>query len=201
MREVILTVEPRLLPTFFQFLQDGFQLEAQVGCNIRKFLRNCCRLSPEIITNRISTVFLNGQPVDDLDDAFVMDGATLALSGAMPGLVGAVMRTNSPLRSFRSSITHDSNARSRQQQQPQRGFVRLKLFNTVMSELGPAFLREGILLEPFVVNNFLAQQSEGFSGGFREILLDREPIDMSLLLGEDFLSGSALLSLSVWTHE
>ena len=201
MREVILTVEPRLLPIFFQFLQDGFQIEAQVGCNIREFLRDRCRLSPEIITNRISTVFLDGQPVDDLDDAFVLDGATLALSGAMPGLVGAVMRTNSPLRSFRSSITHDSNARSRQQQQPQRGLVRLKLFNTVMSELGPAFLREGILLELLAVKNCLAQQSEACRGGFREIVMDQEPIDMSLLLGEDFSSQSALVSLSVRAHE
>ena len=198
---MILTVEPRLLPSFFQFLQDGFQIEAQVGCGIREFLRDRCRFSPEFIANRISTVFLDGQPVDDLDGAFVEHGCTLALSGAMPGLVGAVMRKNSPLRSFRSSITHDSNARSRQQQQPQRGLVRLKLFNSVMSELGPAFLREGILLEPLVVKSYLAQQSEVCRGGVREIVMDQEPIDMNLLLGEDFFSGSALVSLSVRAHE
>jgi len=192
-----LTVEPRLLPTFFHLLQDGFLLEARVGCSTREFLRDRCRLSPEFIANRIGTLFLNGQPVDDLDNAYVEDGCTLALSGAMPGLVGAVMRSNSPLRSFRGSITHAGDKGSRQHHQQRDGLVRLKLFNTVMSELGLAFLSEGILLEPLVVQNSLPQQSAVSRGGFREILLDREPVDFSLLLDEDFSSGSTLISLVV----
>jgi len=200
-RELFLTVEPRILPIFFQFLQDGFLLEARVGCSIREFLRDRCRLARETIADRISTVFLDGMPVDDLDRAFVKNNSTLALSGAMPGLVGAVMRSNSPLRSFRSSITHGGDEGSKQQQQQQQqGLVRLKLFNTVMSELAPRFLREGILLRPLVVKDFLAKQPEDCRSGFKEILLDREPIDKGLLLDADFLSGSALVSLSVRTH-
>ena len=105
-RELSLTVESRILPIFFHFLQDGFLLEARVGCCIREFLRDRCQLAPQTIADLIRTVFLDGMPVDDLDRAFVKHNSTLALSGAMPGLVGAVMRSNSPLRSFRSSITH-----------------------------------------------------------------------------------------------
>ncbi|MFC1639967.1 hypothetical protein ACFL3B_04295 [Gemmatimonadota bacterium] len=201
-RELLLTVEPRLLPTFFQFLQDGFQIEAQVGCCISEFLRNRCRLSPDFIANRVSTVFLDGQPVDDLDRAFVNDGATLALSGAMPGLVGAVMRTNSPLRSFRSSITHPGGEEgTKQHHHQQNGLVRLKLFNTVMSELGPAFVRAGILLEPLAVKGLVAKLPENCHSRFKEVLLDHEPIDITRLLDADLLSGSALVSISVITHE
>ena len=197
-RELELAVESCNLPIFFHFLQDGFLLSAQVGLSIREFLRDRCQLAPETIAGRISTVFLDGKPVDDLDRAFVENHSTLALSGAMPGLVGAVMRSNSPLRSFRSSITHTSEEGSKQHRQ---GLVRLKLFNTVMSELGPGFLREGMLLPPLVVKGFLAKQAEDSRSRFREILLDRKPIDMRRLLGEDCLSGSDLISLAVWTRE
>lgn len=193
--ELSLTVEPSILPIFSHFLQDGFQLEAPVGCSVREFLRGRCRLAPDIIEDRINTVFLDGMPVDDLDSAFVKNNSTLALSGAMPGLVGAAMRTNSPLRYFRSSITRGSEDEGTHQQ---RGLVRLKLFNTVMRDLALSFLREGILLQPLVVKGFLAQQMDD---GFREVLLGGEPIDKKLFLDEDFLSGSDLVSLSVWTHE
>jgi hypothetical protein len=185
-----------MLPIFFFFLQDGFLLEAQVGCSIREFLRDRCRIAPETIAERISTVFLDGKPVDDFDRAFIEDNSTLALSGAMPGLVGAVMRSNSPLRSFRSSITHGGDEGSKRLQD---GLVRLKLFNTVMSELASGFLREGVLLEPLAVKGFLAKQSEDCRKGIREILLDREPIEMRLLLEEDHLSESELVSFAVWT--
>ena len=110
------------------------------------------------------------------------------------------MRRNSPLRSFRSSTTHGGEKESKQLQQ-QKGMVRLKLFNTVMSELGPAFLRAGILLEPLVVKDYLTQQSDVSRGGFREILLNRRPIDMSSLLDEIIFSESTLVSLSVRPHE
>lgn len=198
-RELALTVESRIRPIFYHFLQDGFLLEARVDCSISVFLRDRCRLARETITDRISTVFLDGMPVDDLDHALVKNNSTLALSGAMPGVVGAVMRSNSPLRSFRSSITHGSDEGSKQQQQ--QGLVRLKLFNTVLSELAPSLLREGILLRPLAVKDFLTKQPEDCRSGFRELLLDREPIDKGLLLDQDFLSGSALVSLSVRTHE
>jgi len=202
MRALFLTVESRILPTFFSFLQAGFSLEARVGCCVREFLRDQCGLADQTIADRIRTVFLDGMPVDDLDRAKVEDNSTLALSGAMPGLVGAVMRSNSPLRSFRASITHGADTGSIQQsQQQQQGMVRVKLFNTVMSELGPNFLREGILLEPLVLKELFAKQAESGWSGFREIMLDDDPIDFARLLDEDLLSGSGLVSLTVRTFE
>jgi hypothetical protein len=197
-RDLSLTVEPRTLPVFYHFLQAGFFLEARVGLSIREFLHGRCELSPETIEDLISTVFLDGQPVDDLDRAIIGNGSTIALSGAMPGLMGATMRINSPYKSFRDSITHAGDEESRVEQQ---GLVRLKLFNTVMSELASRFLGEGILLEPDVVTDFLAKQAEKPKIWLHEILLDGESADSRLVLNEEALTGADLVSLSVRTRE
>ncbi len=198
-RELSLTVESRALPLFFPLLQDGFMLEARVGASIREFLQDRCRLARNSIENRIRTLFLDGMPVDDLDGVIIENNSTLALSGAMPGLVGAVMRSDSPLRSFRRSITHGvGTSTNMKHQQQQLGLVRLKLFNTVMSEFGPHFLSLGILLEPVVLKDFLAELSDSQRRGIGEMLVDNEPVDESLL-PRDALSGTRLVSLSVRT--
>jgi len=44
-------------------------------------------LDEDYVTQRISTIFLDGKPVDDIDTLLVRDGAVLSLSAAMPGLV------------------------------------------------------------------------------------------------------------------
>ena len=198
MRELTLKVEPRMLPIFLPVLQDGFLLEARVGCSIREFLRDQCGIPHETITDRISTVFLDGMPVDDLDLAYVKDESTVALSGAMPGLMGATMRIDSPFRSFRDTISHVGD---QHRAQPHVGMVRLKLFNTVMSELGHRFLRDGIVVDATTLNDLLTRQMEKGSGGFAEILLDGRRVDMNAVLDERTLSRDALVSVSVEVHE
>ncbi len=197
-RELDLTVEARILPLFFRFLQDGFQLQVQVGCSISEFLRDRCQLSHETITNRISTVFLDGQPVDDLNIALIVHDSTLALSGAMPGLAGAVMRSRSPLRSFRSSITHLGDDSIAHQES---GLIRLKLFNTVIGELGISMLREGILLEPAAVTGFLEKNTAEIRSRITEMLLDGKPTHTEAVVGMDKLTGCGLVSLTVQAQE
>ena len=197
-RDLTLTVETRILPLFYHLLQDGFLVDARVGCSIREFLVEQCRLSSEMIASRISTVFLDGQPVDDLESAFVMNNSTLALSGAMPGLVGAVMRSNSPLRSFRSAITHIGSESGSEHQQ---GLVRLKLFNSVLSEVGPRFLKEGILVEPTVVAAFLETIVTKHRSGIGEVFLDGKSIDAGALLDNQHRVDADMVLLSARTHD
>jgi hypothetical protein len=197
-RELTLTVETRILPLFYHVLQDGFLIDARVDCSIREFLVDQCGMSSETIASRISTVFLNGQPVDDLDGAIVENNSTLALSGAMPGLVGAVMRSNSPLRSFRSTITHMGKASGGGHQQ---GLVRLKFFNTVIGEVGPRFLRDGILVEPTVVAALLQTIVTKYLSGLGEVFLDGRSIEVGVLLDNRHLIDADLVLLSARTHE
>jgi len=137
----------------------GFQVPLQVGCSITAVLTEQLGLSPSYVAERLSTVFLDGCPVDQLDLAIVKDNAVLALSGALPGLVGATLRTGSPLACFRGGITHvpaaDAGHRAA-------GTITLKLFNILVPDLGPRFLERGILIQATEIESFLSSQLDDF---------------------------------------
>jgi hypothetical protein len=111
---------------------------------VSAFLTEELRLDPRFVAERITTVFLDGQVVDRLDDAVLHDGALLALSGAMPGLVGATLRRGGAYAAMRSEITHRPGAASGQG--PREPLVRVKLFNLLIAELGPALLARGVVV-------------------------------------------------------
>ena len=180
-----ITVEDHLVTSMFYILQGGFRVRTEVGCSIGEFLHEQYGISREYIARRIRTVMLDGEPVDDIDAATLRDGSTLALSGAMPGLVGAVMRSGSRYASFRQSITHRENEVTVKGQ----GVIGVKLFNFVMTELGADFLRSGIYVDAAALRDFLSGQGDDFWEGCREILLNRKPLGPDLLREGGLLSG------------
>jgi len=129
------------LPRFRTLFQQGVGVSIQTGTSLEDLL--CCQwqISRDYVMGRISTLFLDSKPVDDLPSAVVHDGATLALSGAMPGLIGATMRRGGVLASFRTGITYCEPSGS---DKGGRGRITLKLFNLLIDELGPQFLARGI---------------------------------------------------------
>jgi hypothetical protein len=116
--------------------------------------------------------------VDDIDAAAVKEGSTLALSSAMPGLVGATMRRQGFYASFRGTITHREEGERPQEKE---GFFRVKLFNLLMAELGPFLLGKGIYVPSEEMARFLADQPDRFVDGCREADLDGRPINVSSL--------------------
>lgn len=130
------------MSVFFPLLQQGFQVTATVGCDIQNLLCDQFGMLPEYLSDRINTIFLNGKPVDEVTSTMVEDGATLALSASMPGLVGATFRKAGCLAALRGSITYqkgeDTPAACHD------GCITLKLFNLLVSEMGPLFLQRGI---------------------------------------------------------
>jgi hypothetical protein len=135
-------VKPDHLGVFFPLLQQGVRVEAQVGCDIQSLLCDQFKMAPDYLADRITTIFLNGKPVDDVATAVVKDGATLALSAAMPGLVGATLRKGGCLASFRNTISHRDEAESARTCVD--GFITLKLFNMLLPEVGPQYLAHGV---------------------------------------------------------
>ena len=129
------------LPAFRTLFQQGIGVTIQTGTSLEDLL--CCQwqISRDYVMNRISTLFLDSKPVDDLPAAVVHDGATLALSGAMPGLIGATMRRGGVLAAFRNGITYCETSEG---DAGGRGRITLKLFNLLIDELGPQFLARGI---------------------------------------------------------
>ena len=67
-------------------------MKVKVGCSISELFSGQFNISPEYFKDRVQTIFLEGNPVDDTRTAIVKDGSHIAISGAMPGLVGAVLR-------------------------------------------------------------------------------------------------------------
>jgi len=57
------------------------------------------------------------------------------------------MRRNSPYASFREAISHEGQANGEVVATARTCLVRVKLFNTIMREHGPALLQRGILVE------------------------------------------------------
>jgi hypothetical protein len=131
------------LSTFFPLLQRGVTVQAIVGCSLRELLTGQFGIPADYVTGRITTIFLDNSPVDDLD-ATIREGARVTLSAAMPGLVGAVMRRSGFYAALRQGITH---AESAGQAEAASGTVRLKLFNLLLPELAPLILARGVLLE------------------------------------------------------
>jgi hypothetical protein len=110
------------------------------------------------VENRISTVFLNGMPVDDLDTTIPHDGSVLALSAAMPGLAGAILRRGGHLRTMRHQLPKDKEPPKASQST---GYVIIKLFNLILRELGPRLLEQGVRVPLRNVVSFLRTLPRG----------------------------------------
>ncbi len=186
-------IERNCLPGFFPLLQRGVTIRARVGCSINAFLSKEMAVGPEIL-EKIQSVFLDGSPVDDLDSAMIKNGSTLALSAAMPGLVGATMRRGGAYASFRNTITYHEHAA---QCVSGEGSVKVKLFNLLMAKLGPGLLRKGVFVSSSDLREFLAGQTADFWGGCKQVLLDGNPAAKGPQEVNSWISQYDILFISV----
>jgi hypothetical protein len=165
-------ITAKWMSRFCLLLQRGFTIRAKVGCSVERFLREEVGLSPDTIET-IQSIFLDGSPVDDLASAMVRDGSTLALSAAMPGLVGATLRRGGAYSSFRSTITYRETG-------PRciagEGFVQMKLFNLMMDKVGPDLLNKGLFVRPSDLLDFLSVQPDDFWRECLQVLVDGRPL-------------------------
>lgn len=160
---------------FSPILQQGFMLPAQVGCSFKNLLCNQFGVTPEYLSNRIQTIFLNGKPVDDVEATIITDGAIIALSAAMPGLVGATFRSGGALSIFRSSISHRNE--TNKSKVSAQGMVTLKLFNLLISEMGPAFLEKGIWVKCDIMKDFIEEKKINWPSVFKSVCIDGQGIE------------------------
>lgn len=170
---LVLVLEPRLMPRFFQMFQKGVVLKAEVGCTVRSFLCEQMGISTQYVDERIQTLFLDGQPVDQMEAAVIRDGSILALSAAMPGFAGATLRKGGYYSTMRSSITYKGEGETVSRRS---GVVNLKLFNLLAGELGPGLLERGVRVKGMEIAAFLERQAEDFWAGCREIRLNGKEI-------------------------
>lgn len=189
---IVFVVDEPLIARFFLLLQQGVRIRRRVGCSVDAFLRKEIGAAPETI-EKIQSLMLDGKPVDDIGSALLHDGSVLALSAAMPGLVGATLRRSGAYSSFRNAITYHEEGKTCA---PGEGWVTIKLFNQMMAELGPGLLRQGVLVHAADLADLLEEWSQESRQGYR-VTLDGKSIDMGRLKGSPVLTGKGQISLAV----
>ncbi len=149
---LVLRLSTDQLINFFPLLQKGVTVPAVVGCTLRSLLRDQFAIPDDYITDRITTIFLDNSPVDDLDRTIIHNGSRVTLSAAMPGLVGATMRRGGYYAALREGISHALESVTTAGEY---GTVSVKLFNLLLAELGPLVLARGLILEHDELNELM----------------------------------------------
>ena len=187
-----LKVDATVIPSFYPLLGKGFDVCAKVGVSIKEFLCGQIGLSPDYLENRIQTLFLDGKAVDDLNSTMIEPGSVLALSGAMPGLAGATLRRGGFYGKMRGEISHRKDIGS---DTCKEGNLTVKLFNLILKELGPLFLKNGILFNGDDFHQLLNTQPDWLQSGCRTAELDGESIDPAKLKDVDWVGAEVLLQI------
>jgi hypothetical protein len=133
-------------------LQEGVFVELSdtvADATVSGFICHLLDVSNEIIAAEIKTIMLNNQVVDKPGTTKICGGDTLTLSGAMPGLVGAMLRSDSPIGVMRSGITAGAdNRRDRENTGTWSSiYIRVKLFNLVLKNYRDRIVAYGFYLE------------------------------------------------------
>lgn len=175
-RSIELQLQPEMLHIFSPLLMEGVEVDIETGVSVKQLLIDQFGITADYISSRITTLFLNSRAVDNAATALVLDGAVLALSGAMPGLVGATMRSGGFYAAMRGAMTYQNDGEIPLAKQ---GRIKLKLFNLLLDELGPRVLGRGIVLSSERLKTFLATQPAEFRP--LGLWLDGQPLPLAQL--------------------
>ena len=175
--QIGLSVAPEMMPgCFTQVLSKGVGLNACLPCSVKELLCDQIGITEDYLDNRIQTLFLNGQPVDDVRTASVFDGAVLALSAAMPGLAGAVLRKGGYYAGMRREITlgNQNGAASACD-----GRIAVKLFNMTIREIGPLLLERGVWVQGSDLVELLGRFENQFLRDCCRAVLNEAPVPIA----------------------
>jgi hypothetical protein len=179
---------------FFPILQQGFYMPAQVPCTVRDILSNQFGLSNEYISERITTIFIDGKAIDSLDDSVIRNNSIIALSAAMPGVVGATMRRGSYYAALRGAITCTDTGKVDVSRE---GMVCVKLFNMLLTEVGPEFLKKGIIMTATYLSEFFLQRPDSFWQGCIKASINGAHVTLTTLKQSNTFSINGTIRLSI----
>jgi hypothetical protein len=189
---IILEIEKDLHSRFAPVFSKGVEVKACLNVSIRELICGQLGIEESYLENRIQTIFLDGKPVDDYNAAIIRDGSMLALSAAMPGLVGAIMRRGGHFAAMRREITH---AGQKSAACDPEGTVTIKLFNLTVREIGPLLLKYGIQLSSGDLRHVLTLFADGFRRGCKKATLDNNSVTLDELSAMIKNSGNVYLQI------
>jgi len=144
------------LPGFASLLQHGVLFPIQKPTPLLSFLITLPGFSADYIEENVQTIFINGVAADNLNQEMV-DGTTVALSAAMPGLAGAIFRRQGVHGSLRSKQVTDAPP-----VQSGAGFLILKFFNSIATDRVKDLLQNGVLVSGKAFVNFARMRGHLF---------------------------------------
>jgi len=178
---VTFTLEPTTeqISRLCTLMHNGCYVKVECGKTMRDLLCEQFQIPHEYVRVDIKVIFLEYSPVDDIETAIIKDGATLALSAAMPGLVGAAMPRDGELNWMRNGITYHEEETDNKEGP---GLIQIKLFNKVMADLGESFLRRGVYVRTKYLSEFLTRFTPDFWKEFGNISKNEETISSQELI-------------------
>ncbi len=179
------------ISVFLPILTKGFGISHGKAATVHDFLTGELELEEHYIENRIQTLFLNGKAVDNLKAARLSDRDTLALSAAMPGLVGATFRRGGRYAAMRQNVSHTTGFSS---SPDETRTIILKLFNLIAKEIGPGLLARGIHVPGSDLIPLLKNQPEHFWQECK-IFVDEKSAAKESLLDSDLKNNAILLKV------
>lgn len=191
MQTLHLTVESPLPKALLRPFQKGVGIEVKVGDDLLQLLTEDLCLSDEGIA-KIQTIFWQGKPVDDISACTVRHGGVLALSAALPGLVGACLRRDGFWSGLRDSISHEDEEEIKG---ISHGVITVKLFNFMLAEVGPLLLERGVLVDTADANAIIADQEVG--RGLVKAIEGQDTIEHEGLKGLIDLENTTLVRVEI----
>jgi hypothetical protein len=154
------------------------------ACSVRELLCGQLGIDPDYLRDRVQTIFLNSKAVDDPSRATVVAGSTVALSAAMPGLAGAMLRKGSRYSPLRSLISH--HGEYAESPAGQEGDATVRLFNMLQDELGPGLLQRGIRVSGEALRDLLRRRQGSLMSAILSAEMDGNPLPVPALLDVDW---------------
>jgi O-acetylhomoserine/O-acetylserine sulfhydrylase-like pyridoxal-dependent enzyme len=191
---ISISIDHNMIAAFFYFLERGVKKEIAVGCDIKTMLSDQFNMSTDYIDNRIKTMFLEGRPVDDVNATIINNGATLALSAAMPGLAGATFRRSENIKASTKTIELKKKVKNHNLQ---KGIITIKLFNLILREFGPSFLESGVLVSKQELTEFLLRQENKIENACKFVKINKNNATIEALKHISVEDESELLKIDV----
>ena len=187
-----LTLEKSLITIFYQLLSKGFIIFAQTGCSVKELLCGQLGIQDDYLEERIQTIFLDHKTVDDAGSAVIQSGSNLALSAAMPGVLGATLRKGGWYAPMRRQISHEKGVAS---DKNEKGEVTVKLFNLIVRELGPLFLEQGIRVKGKDFFEIMARNENVLMAGCKKAIKNNNEIDPEKLMEVEWKGKQVFLQI------
>lgn len=166
----------RLLSLMRLVLARGIGYQAPAGISVSRFLEQHLRLDADFIQNRIQTIFINGQPVDDPEGTRIHAPCSIALSAAMPGLFGAAFRKDGQYRAMRRSCPTGQPGPEKSESDAMVP-VTVKCFNQVAEAVGDDLLDRGVCMDAGDFLQFWNSQHTVLESGCLGVWMDGAQID------------------------